>query len=674
MTANSATHTFLQDPRIWYGGDYNPEQWPEEVWQEDVRLMQAAGVNLVSVGIFSWAWLEPRSGHYEFGWLDQVLDLLHQHGIQACLATATASPPPWLAHRHPESLPVTADGVTLWPGGRQAYCPHSSAYRKTAAELVTRLAERYRNHPALAIWHINNEYGCHVSECFCDQSAAAFRQWLRQRYGTIEALNAAWGTAFWSQRYDDWEEINPPRRAPTFANPTQQLDWRRFSSDSILELNQMEREILQRITPGVPMTTNFMGFFKPLDYRAWAPEQDIISLDSYSDPHDPWAAGVSAAQYDLTRSLGDGAPWMLMEQVTSQVNWRPRNALKQPGQMRLWSLQAVARGARAVMFFQWRAARAGAEKFHGALVPHVGVENSRIWREVTALGNELKEFGVVAKGAVEARAGILVDWQSWWALEQDSKPSTDVKFLEQVQQYYGPLYAQNITTDFVFPDSDFWAYQVLFVPNLYLVSDETAAKLERYVANGGALVVSFFSGIVDPNEHIRLGGYPAPFRKFLGIRVEEFAPMAVGQVEGVRFAEGSEAPCDLWADVIDLEGAQALATFTGNFYAEGPAITEHAYEHGRAIYIGTRLAPEAMAALVGRVCAERGVHAPLDVPQGVEVVARRGGDNQRYLFVLNHRPEAVTIALPQPMRDLLSGDVPSAGLTLDPYGAAILAE
>jgi beta-galactosidase len=420
------------------------------------------------------------------------------------------------------------------------------------------------------------------------------------------------------------------------------------------------------------MTTNFMGFFKPLDYRAWAHAQDIISQDSYPDPSDPASPGISAAQYDIIRSLGDGAPWMLMEQVTSQVNWRPRNVLKQPGQMRLWSLQAVARGARAIMFFQWRAARAGAEKFHGALVPHVGVENSRIWREVTALGNELKEFGVVAQGNVEARAGILMDWQSWWALEQDSKPSTAVTFLEQAYQYYAPLYAQNITADFVFPDSDLWAYQVLFVPNLYLVTDETAAKLERYVANGGVLVMSFFSGIVDENEHIRLGGYPAPFRKFLGIRVEEFAPMAEGQTNSVRFADGSEAACDLWADVIDLEGARALATFTGGFYAGQPAITEHAYGHGRAIYLGTRLAPQAMGELLGRVCAETGVRAPLAAPPGVEAVARMGGDDRRYLFVFNHRQEPVAFSLPEPMTDLLGGSGSSAQLALDPFGVAIL--
>ncbi len=667
-----AQHTILQDPRIWYGGDYNPEQWPEEVWLEDARLMQAAGVNLVSVAIFAWAQLEPRRGQYEFGWLDRVMDLLHQHGVQVCLATATASPPPWLAKYDPASLPVTADGVTLWPGGRQAYCPHSVAYRQTAGELVTRIAERYGTHPALALWHVNNEYGCHVAECFCDVSAAAFRSWLQARYGSLPALNEAWGTAFWSQRYDEWDEINPPRRAPTFANPTQQLDWRRFSSAGILELYNMERAILQRITPDVPMTTNFMGFFKPLDYRAWAAEQDILSLDSYPDPSEPWAAGLSAAQYDITRSLGDGRAWMLMEQVSSQVNWRPRNVLKQPGQMRLWSLQAVARGARAVMFFQWRAAKAGAEKFHGALVPHVGVENSRVWREVSGLGNELKEFGVVSQGQVEARVGILVDWQSWWALEQDSKPSTDVKFLEQVQSYYGSLYAQNLTADFVFPDSDLNGYSVLLVPNLYLVDDATAAKIEAFVAGGGLLVLSFFSGIVDENEHIRLGGYPAPFRKLLGLRVEEFAPLAEGQRNGVRFADGSQSTCDLWADVIDLEGAQPLAVFTADFYAGQPAVTEHAYGRGRAVYIGTRLEIPIMAGLLGRLCAEAGVQAPLAAPEGVEVVARSGGDGGRYLFVLNHRNEAVRLPLPAPMRDLLSGEEATETLRLPPYGAAVL--
>src|SRR5689334_18864671 len=257
-------------PSMAYGGDYNPEQWPESIWQEDVRLMREAGVNLLSLAIFAWAKLEPQPGQYDFGWLDRIMDLLHQHGVKVDLATATASPPPWLAKLHPDSLPVTREGVRLWPGSRQQYCPSSPAYRQAAQALVRRLAERYREHPALALWHIGNEYACHVSACYCDESARAFRDWLSRRYGTLEALNDSWGTAFWSQQYGTWDEINPPRSAPTFPNPTQQLDWQRFSSDALLECFELERAILKEQTPDVPVTTNFMRLFKPLDYWKWA--------------------------------------------------------------------------------------------------------------------------------------------------------------------------------------------------------------------------------------------------------------------------------------------------------------------------------------------------------------------------------------------------------------------
>jgi len=283
-------------PHLAYGGDYNPEQWPEEVWADDVRLMRQAGVNLVTVGVFAWSWLQPTPGAFEFGWLDRVLDLLHAGGVRVDLATATASPPPWLSHRHPEVLPVLADGVRLWPGGRQHYCPSSPVYREAAARLVEALAERYAAHPALTLWHVGNEFACHVPACWCDVSAAAFREWLRRRYGTIEALNEAWATAFWSQRYADWEEVLPPRRAPTFPNPTQQLDFRRFSSDELLACYELERAVLARRSPDVPVTTNFMSFFQPLDYWRWAEREDVVSNDSYPDPSPthrcspPWPA------------------------------------------------------------------------------------------------------------------------------------------------------------------------------------------------------------------------------------------------------------------------------------------------------------------------------------------------------------------------------------------------
>jgi beta-galactosidase len=235
-----------------YGGDYNPEQWPEETWADDVRRMREAGVNLVTVGVFSWALLEPADGTYEFGWLDRVLDLLHENGIAVDLATATASPPPWFSTAHPETLPVAPDGTRLWPGGRQAWCPSSPVFRAKAVALVDQLAKRYAEHPALVLWHVSNELGCHNAHCYCDVSAIAFRRWLRRRYGTLEELNRAWGTTFWSQRYGEWDEVLPPRTTPAVPNPTHALDFARFSSDELLDHYRAERDVLRRISPGVP--------------------------------------------------------------------------------------------------------------------------------------------------------------------------------------------------------------------------------------------------------------------------------------------------------------------------------------------------------------------------------------------------------------------------------------
>ena len=354
--------------RLWYGGDYNPEQWPREVWDDDVRLMQRAGVTIATVGVFSWARLEPRDGEFDFEWLDDVLDRLHAGGIRVDLATATASPPPWLALAHPEMLPVTEDGVRLSVGSRQHYSPSSAVYRRYADRLVRALAERYRRHPALEAWHVNNELACHVQRDFSDESAVAFRAWLTAKYGTVETLNEAWGTQFWSQAYGSFEEVVPPRAAPTFRNPTQLLDFDRFSSDAWLAVYEAEAAILREVSPGVPITTNFMGFFKGLDYWKHAAALDFVSDDHYPDPADPEAPMIAAATRDLIRSLA-GGPWILMEQAPNAVNWRPRNAAKPDGMHRLLSLQAVARGADGIMQFQWRQSKAGAEKFHSAMVP-----------------------------------------------------------------------------------------------------------------------------------------------------------------------------------------------------------------------------------------------------------------------------------------------------------------
>lgn len=642
-------------PHLAYGGDYNPEQWPQEVWAEDVRLMREAGVNLVTLGVFAWARLEPAAAQYEFGWLDQVMSLLHEGGIKVDLATATASPPPWLSHRHPEMLPVLADGVRLWPGGRQHYCPSSPIYRFAARHLVEALAEHYARHPALAMWHIGNEYGCHVPACWCDESARDFRGWLRRRYQTIDELNRAWGTAFWSQRYSDWEEILPPRRTPTWGNPTQQLDFFRFSSDTLLECFEIERTVLSERSPGIPVTTNFMGFFKPLDYWRWAEREDIVGHDSYPDPADPEAMVRAAMTGDLMRSLGRGRPWLLMEQSPNRVNWRPINVAKAPGQMRLWSYQAVARGSDGVMFFQWRQSRAGAEKHHSAMVPHGPVETSPAWQEAVRLGGELKRLDAVCGSAVRAHVAIIFDWESWWALELPSKPSGELRLIDQVEAYYRPLFVANVTADFARPTDDLSRYKLVLVPNLYLVSDEAARSLSQYVAAGGRLIMSFFSGIVDPSDQVRLGGYPAAFSGMLGLRVEDFLPLSEAESIELRFSDGTSGVGSLWSELIRLEGAEPLATFDcAGILLDQAAVTRHAYGRGTAYYLGTRLDSNTMARLTGHIVKEAGVEAVADAPSGVEAVRRETADGG-LTFLLNHGNEPRDVGVPLGAMELISG-------------------
>lgn len=661
-------------PHLVYGGDYNPEQWPEEVWLDDARLMRQAGVNMVNVGVFSWARLEPVPGRYDFGWLDRVLDLLHAHGVRVDLATATASPPPWLAKRHPDTLPVTADGVILWPGARQQYCPNSPSYRRAAAQLVERLAERYRDHPALAMWHINNEYGCHVEACYCEVSAGAFREWLKARYTTLDRLNEAWGTAFWSQAYGDWDEINPPRRAPYLVNPCQQLDFRRFSSDALLECFEAERAILKRYTPDVPVTTNFLGFLKPCNYWRWASHEDLVSHDSYPDPADPEAPMAAAMSFDLMRSLGRGKPWLLMEQASSYVNWRQNNVPKRPGQMRLWSYQAVARGADGVMFFQWRASRAGAEKFHSAMVPHGRPQGSRVWREVRDLGRELSKLDDVLPTRVQrGQVAVAFDWENWWALELPAKPSAGLRMLEQLAAYYRPLFRANVVVDFVRPDDDLSGYPLVVVPNLYLVADHVPGRFERFVSSGGTLVLGFFSGIVDEREQVRLGGYPAPFRRLLGITIEEFGALARGQRLDVVLPDGERGRSDLWADPIDIEGAEAIAAYADGPLGGRPALTRNRFGLGSAYYIGTRLQPEAMSAFVARILGELGLRPPLKAPAGVEVVRRSDGARS-LLFVLNHSETTAQVRLHGRAYDLLTGKRHRGILSVEPFGVAVLGD
>ncbi|MFJ3086046.1 beta-galactosidase [Streptomyces sp. NPDC086838] len=643
--------------RILFGGDYNPEQWPEEVWEDDVRLMKEAGVNSVTLGVFSWARIEPRPGAREFGWLDRLMDLMHAHGIGVVLATPTASPPPWMGARHPETLPRAEDGSIVWYGSRQQFCASSPVYRRYAAALTDDLAARYAQHPALTVWHINNEYCTH---CWCDETAGHFRRWLQSRYGTLDALNEAWGTAFWSQRYDAWTEILPPRKAQYMRNPAQVLDFKRFTSDALLECFTAERDIVARHTPRIPVTTNFMPLWSGQDAWAWSAEEDIVSVDVYPDPRDPQGGQYNAMLADMTRSQA-GGPWMLMEQAAGAVNWRPVNQPKPEGLNRLWSLQSVARGADAVCYFQWRQSRQGAEKFHSAMLGHAG-EHGRAFRETRQLGTELAAIGPAVSGTgVTAEVAVLHDWDAWWAGAQEGRPSSLLDYTEVVRHWHRALWENGTPTDFARPDADLGRFKAVVVPHLYLLDDTAVDNLVAYVRDGGRLVCGFFSGIADTDDRVRHGGMDARLRELFGIAtLHEWWPLdadAAVECDGFRGT--------LWSEELEAaEDTEVLATYREGELAGLPAVLRR----GRAVYVSTLPEPPALRALLADVVREAGVEPVLaGLPEGVEAV-RRG----ELLFLLHHRREMVTVAVPGTYEDLLTGRTVTDRIALGRYGVAVL--
>ncbi|MFJ9121672.1 beta-galactosidase [Streptomyces sp. NPDC102394] len=644
--------------RILFGGDYNPEQWPEETWQEDVRLMKDAGVNSVTLGVFSWAKLEPRPGERDFGWLDTLMDLMHENGIGVVLATPTSSPPPWLGRLHPETLPRDEDGRTEWWGGRQHFSHSSAVYRRHAAAITEDLAARYGRHPALTLWHINNEY---CTYDYGDEAAARFRHWLRARYGTLDALNSAWGTAFWSQGYGDWEEVLPPRHAHYLKNPGQVLDFKRFTSDMLLECYVAERDIVRRHTPPhVPVTTNFMPLWAGQDAWRWAEEEDVVSVDLYPDPRDPFAAQHGALVQDLTRSQARG-PWMLMEQAAGPVNWRGVNHPKPRGLNRLWSLQAVARGADAVCYFQWRQSRQGAEKFHSGMVSHAG-EQGRTYREIKRLGAELNLIGAAVTGSHTSNdIAVLHDWDSWWAGAHEGRLSTLVDHTRILTAWHRALWQAHLATDFARPEHDLSAYKLVVVPQAYALTDTAIDNLLAYVRDGGTLVGGFLTGIADEQDRVRTGGMDARLRALFGIRtLHEWWPLEEGESVGTDVFPGV-----LWSEEIEKdEEASAEVTYKGGELDGMPAVLRK----GRAHYLSTLPEPDALRALLAGIAAGAGVHPVLPaLPDQVEAV-RRG----ELLFLLNHGRDTVTVDLPGSHRDLLTGTVVEGRCTLERHGVVVL--
>jgi len=668
-------------PKIWYGGDYNPEQWDAETWAEDARMFKLAGIDVATINVFSWALIQPDEETYDFAALDATIDRLHKDGVYVCLATSTGAHPAWMAKKYPDVLRVDRQGRKRKFGGRHNSCPNSPTYRKYASRLAAKLAERYKDHPALLIWHVSNEYGGY---CYCDNCAAAFRVWLKQRYGSLDAVNRAWNTRFWGHTFYEFDEIVPPSELSEEwgHNRTNfqgiSLDYRRFQSDSLLECYKIEYDELKKVTPNVPVTTNLMGFYPELDYFAWAKHLDVVSWDNYPSIDTP--VSFTAMTHDLMRGLKSGRPFMLMEQTPSQQNWQPYNALKRPGVMRLWSYQAVARGADTVMFFQLRRSIGACEKYHGSVIEHVGHEHTRVFRECAELGRELGVLGdAILDARVESKAAIVYDWENRWAVELSSGPSIALNYVDEVHKYYDALFHMNVQTDMISVEESLDKYDLVIAPVLYMVKPGFAAKVEAFVKRGGTFVTTFFSGIVNESDLVTCGGYPGELRKVLGIWAEEIDALLPGQtnkivMNGAVGALSGEYDGSILCDLIHLEGAEAIATYGEDFYKGMPAVTVNKFGEGEAWYVATSPDKAFLQGFLKNLCEKAGVRPVLDTPEGLEASVREK-DGKRILFLLNHNKTASSADLADGVwTDALTGETRRGVVEVPPHGALILTE
>jgi beta-galactosidase len=658
-------------PFIWHGGDYNPEQWPRETRQEDFRLMQKAGITAATVGVFSWVSLQPAEDRFTFDWLDEILDGLHTNGIRAILATPSAAQPAWMSQAYPNMLRSDERGIRNQHRHRVNYCPNSEDYRRLSGNMARVLAERYHDHPALILWHISNEYD---GRCLCETCAARFREWLQAKYVSLDDLNQRWWTAFWSHKYTDWSQIMPPYANGEVLTHGLNVDYFRFMTESNLACYRNERDIIRAISADVPITTNLMGAYKPLDYRRWAKEMDVIAWDCYPRPDQ--SPGEIAFMHDTHRGLKDGQPFLLMEQTPSSQNWQAVNALKRPGILRLWSYQAVAHGADSVLYFQWRRGRGGSEKLHGAVVEHGGSDDTRVFREVSQIGVELQTLGETIVGArLDAQVGIVFDWDNWHALEDAIGPVREKRYYATVCQHYLAFYRKNIAADVVFPDSDFSRYKVLIAPMLYMVKAGFAEKVEAFVAGGGTFVATYMTGRVDETDLAFDNGYPGPLRKVLGLWIEETDALYDGQDNMIVMCDDSGVyACRRLADLLRTESAEVVASYGNDFYQGTPVVTRNRFGAGEAYYLGSEAEERFLSYFYGTILEKHGITPILDAPEKVEVSARYK-NGKRILFVLNHRSEAVTVKLDgKCYHNLFNGERIEGSLSLGQYDAAILVE
>jgi beta-galactosidase len=670
-------------PHFLHGGDYNPDQWPEEVWLEDMRLMKLARCNAMSVGIFAWVKMEPEEGRFEFGWLDRIMDMLAQNGAYAVLATPSGARPAWMSQKYPEVLRVRADRGRNLHGIRHNHCFTSPVYREKTAIINRKLAERYKDHPALLVWHISNEYG---DDCHCDLCQEAFRAWLRRRYdNSLDKLNQAWWTAFWSHTFTDWSQIESPSPIGEPLIHGLNLDWKRFVTHQTIDFFKNEIAPLRRITPNVPITTNFMGTYTGLNYWEFAKEVDVASWDNYPMWHrrDDWRiASEVAFIHDINRCLKGGKPFMLMESTPSTTNWHDPCKLKRPGMHRLSSLQAAAHGSDTVQYFQWRKSRGSCEKFHGAVVDHVGHENTRVFRDVAELGAELSKLDPILGTTVRPEVGLIYDWENRWAIDDLKGLSGRArKYLETAINHYSEFWKRGVPVDVIDETCDFSGYRLLVAPMLYMLRPGVAERLKSFVHSGGTLVTTYWSGIVDESDLCFLGGWPGGgLREVLGIWDEETDSLHEKDRNQVVCLKGNhlglQGPYEArdCSALIHAETALVLAKFGGDFYAGRPALTVNTYGKGSAYYIASRNEERFLSDFYHGLIRNLGIRGVLeaDLPEGVTAQLRTDGERE-FVFLLNFRPDTETVPLGEgAFSDLLTGQKVKGSAKLGPYGAMIL--
>lgn len=669
---------FPKIPALLHGGDYNPDQWLDrpDILEEDIKMMKKAGVNTATVGVFSWSALEPQEGNFQFGWLHDIMDKLYENGIYTVLATPTGARPAWMDEKYPSVLRVEKDGRRNHHSGRHNHCMSSLEYRSLVEKMDTKLAQEFGNHPGLILWHISNEFG---GECYCENCKKRFQEYLREKYhNNIEELNKQWWTSFWSRRFDSFEQIEPPYDNGEHSILGLNLDWKRFNSWNMKDYLAFERRILKKYTPQVPATANFMKLFEQLDYVDLAKEIDIISWDGYPSWNNDYETPADTAaelsfDHTVMRSLKKDKPFMLMESTPSLVKWHSVNKLKRPGILRASSIQTIGCGSDTVQYFQWRKGRGAAEQFHGAVVDHLGRDDTRVFKEVSEVGEILKKLAPVTGSKVTSKAAVLFDWSNRWAIKDMQGMARDTKKYEkEVRKFYNIHLKKGINADIVFPLEDLSSYSLVVLPMYYAVSKEAGEWLKEYVKNGGTVVATYLTAYVNENTLAYLGGFPgAGLGEVFGLYAEELDTLYPTDSNAVLMKDGNKALVKDYCELIKLTGAEVLGTYESDFYAGMPAVTVHSYGKGKAYYIGTRMEEADLIKFFTSIWSECGIKEK-ELPEGVEYLTRTAEDGSTFDFYVNYNATPATVQLAKDGTNLLNGEAVSGKVEILPFNAVVV--